>query len=875
VTSLFRRDRDDGDRDDLAEMEAHLLHRTDELVNRGIEADEARRIAEEEFGDRDQIAAQVRTEKARNRRRGSSKDLLDVLRQDLGFTLRQFRRAPGFAAVAMFTLMLGIGVTVTIVTVVRAVVLDPLPFVNSDEVVYLNSVTPDGSSFGVADVGFLTWRDQATSFDGVAASTARGATLRSPGQPEAILRGYVSAGFFAVLGSGIELGREFSTTEAAPRANIPVALISHAFWTERFSGSRDVVGQAVDLNGELFEIVGVVDASMEILFEDTPVITPLTASHDGDADEHYLDVIGRLRPDVTQAQASRELASITATLNVETGEDDGWSARVEPAVDRLVGQNTLRAGWVLLVAAGLLLGTACLNVSSLLLARATVRTTEMGIRAALGAGRARIFGQLMTESGVLALAGGLLGVGLTAVALPIVRTLGAGTIPRLEHAVFDPDVLLVAGTAILVATLTFGSAPLIAMRGKRLVSGSARGRTTPGTGTRRLLVVAQIAVSLVLLIGTGLLSRSFVELMNVDPGFEPVGAVAISISMPPANYTPQDRADLLRAILTSVEGLPEVERAGATAIDPFSGNGLGNAVAPRDHLPERAQDFTSIAWRVVTPGLFEAMGVDLLAGRSFDNSDLETTGPESLVPIVIGDRLARMLYGSADEALGKVLVWGDLGGSHQQILGVVEDLVDVDLGAEPEPMLYRLHAEVPWAVMSVIARLRPGSTDIGDPLREAVASAAPGLPVPEVRLLESTLERTLAEPRFNFVLLASFAAVGLLLAVIGLYGLTTFEVQQRFREIGIRLSLGARPEAIQSMILRERAVLGASGIAIGLIVAVLASRYVEALLFGITPRDPYTWVGVVLLLSLTVGLAGYLPARRATNIHPREILSGD
>jgi len=867
--------RDLVDRDDKAEMESHMLHRADDLVARGIDPQEARRIAEEEFGNLDHIAAQVRAVKKATHRRKTLKDRFDMVRQDLSFAFRQFRRAPGFAAVALVTLMLGVGGTVTIVTVVRAVVLDPLPFAEPQNVAIVHSVTPNGGNFSVSEMAFLEWRDQATQLVAVEAYKGRAATLRSPGEPTSITRGYVSAGFFALLGGGVERGREFSPEEAAPGAALPVALITHAFWTERFAGASDVVGKSVNLDGEVFDIVGVLDSSMELLFRGLPVITPLAASRASDPDEHDLGVIARLRDGRTREQAAEELIAITTRLNTQTGTDDGWTVRVTSAVEDMVGANTQRAGWVLLFAAGLLLATACLNVSNLLLARASVRKVEIGIRAALGAGRRRILGQVLTESAALSVLGGVVGVGLTALALPVVRALGAGRVPRLEHAVFDPSVLLVTAVAVVGATLAFGSAPMLAMRGSRLLTTNSRGSTGQGTGARRMLVIAQIAVSLVLLIGTGLLTRSFLALSSIDPGFEPTGAVAVSISMPPTNYPAADRVRLVEAMVSSVEAIPSVQRAGATATDPFSGSDLGNQVAREDRLPEREQDFTTISWRIVTPGLFEAMGVELVAGRFFENSDLDALAEQERAPVLIGERLATMMYGSPGDALGNVLVWGSLDGTRMQILGVVDDLIDVDLAADPAPMLYQLYARIPWVNMTIIARMRPGASEIGNQLREAVKATAPGLPVPEVRLLEATLDRTLAEPRFNFVLLAAFAVVGLALAVVGLYGLTAFEVQQRFREIGIRLSLGARPEVIQNMILREKFVLGAIGVGVGLGVAILASTYLESLLFGITVRDPYTWGGVVLLLAMTVGVAGYLPARHATRVDPREVLRGE
>jgi predicted permease len=774
----------------------------------------------------------------------------------------------------VLTLALGIGSTVTIGSVVHAVVLNPLPFSQPDRLVQVTAVTPGNDDFSVSEPAFLDWSDRLERYEGVGALAWRGATLRAPGEPTSITRGYASAGFFQLIGSDLLVGREFAASEDRPWAGAPIAIVSESFWAAHFDRAPKLEGLSVQLDERTLDVVGVYPRELEVLLGSAPVLTPLAASPEMDRGEHYLMVVARLGPTMTTTEAQADLDLVTDWQSASFEEDRGWSARIEPLETTLIGESTRRAGWVLLAAAALLLAMACLNVSSLLLARASVRSGEMGVRAALGAARARMGRQLLTESAVLAALGGALGLLGASVVVPIVRAMGDGRIPRLGEARIDLGVVLAAVGVTAAATLVFGSAPIASLLRRRpLVTSSSRGSSQGRNRLRSAFVVGQLATSLVLLVGTGLLFRSFVAMSRIDPGFEAEGTLVVALSMPDGTWTWEERGPLMRDMLESVEGVPGVIHAGATAVDPFGGSALANFISREDRMPDRAEEFTPIQWRPVTPGLFEAMGMRVLAGRSFERRD---AGQERAAA-VIDAGLARLLFDSPAEAIGATLVWGDPTGSRMTVVGVVEPFRDVALAQEPDPMVYRIYDDIPWAAMTLVVRVREGVSiaQVSGQIRSAVQSVAPEVPVPELGSLRDNLDRALAEPRFNASLLGAFALSGLLLAVVGLYGLTAFEVRQRMREIGIRMSLGARPEGILRMIVRERMVITAFGLAIGIALAAVLVRVLDSLLYGVTATDPITWIGGVVVLLTTALLAAWIPARRATRVDPRSVLNGE
>ncbi len=852
------------------EMAAHMAHRADDLEAEGLPREEAERQAREEFGDPARIGREVEEVRRRERRGRSLKARLDPLRQDLAYALRQLRRSPGFAAVAVSTLALGLGAAVTILALVQAVVLSPLPFQDPDRLVELGMLTPEGGFFSVSEPAYLEWQERSQRFDGMGAFHAQAATLREPGEPVSVTRGFVSASTFPVLGLELPVGRSFTPDEDVP-GGAPVVLVSEGLWRSRFGGGADVVGRTLRMDEGSFQVVGVFPPSMGLFLGDAEVITPLGASPTMDRGEHYLSVVARLAAGVTAEEARADVKAMAAWQSETYIEDRDWGARLTPLREGLIGDSTEQAGWVLLAAAGLLLLMACVNVSSLLLARASTRREEMGVRMALGAGRGRIARQLLTESAVLAGAG--VGIGLLGArwALPVVQGLVEGRIPRIENAALDPQAILWALLLAGGATLLFGSAPIAALRRSRVTAARSRGPGSSGARGRRGLVALQVGASLILLLGTGLLFRSFLALTRVDPGFDVEGTVAVQLLMPDGTWDWQDRGPLVRRIVAEVEAVPGVLRAGATSVDPFSGYALANFIARQDRLPDRAADFQPIHWRAVTPGFFEAMDTQLRAGRTFVSADRD----DGARPVVIDEGLAGRLWENPSDAVGGTLVWGGPDGSRLTVVGVVEPMRDVALTRESEPMVFRLYDDIPWANMTLVVRIRPGVQRPEEALRAAVADAAPGLPVPEVRPLQEYVDRGLAEPRFNLVLLGAFGAIGWILALVGLYGLTAFEVRQRFREIGIRMSLGARPEEIRRRIVRQRLVVATVGALGGAAVAFFLTRLLSGLLYGVEPTDPATWITAVAFLGSTVFAAAWIPSRQAPRVDLRDILGGE
>ncbi|MDX1646279.1 MAG: ABC transporter permease [Longimicrobiales bacterium] len=863
------------ERDLDAEIEAHLAHRIDDLVAAGISEVEARAQARSEFGDAERVKAEsreVRRARHRSMQRASS---AQGVREDVRWALRQLRRAPGFGLTAVATLLLGIGGAVTIASVVDAVVFEPLPFRDPDAVVFADMRTPEGRPFSVAEATFLDWRREVGSFDGVAALHTVSGTLRAPGRPRAVRVARISHDLLDVLGLEPLLGRPIAEEEDGPATPSPVALLSPGTWRSDFGADPEVIGSIIDLDGTRYQVIGVMPPAVEVLTGETPpLFVPMGADPTLARDDHYLDVVARLAPGTALEDAAAELADVQDRLSRTHGADLGWTTRVRSAREVLIGTTVERAGVVLLGAALLLLVMACVNVSNLLMVRATIRRGEMALRAALGASRGRLVRQLFTESGLLALLGGTLGIVSAYLTLPVVKALGAARIPRLDEAGLDGSAVFVGLAAAAVATVACGLAPVVQLRGERLGDSirAGRGRSgDPGRRIRSFLVAGQVALTVVLLTGTGLLLRSFVELTRVDPGFEPQRTMAFSIDMPDGSWDWQVRRELVPRLREAIASVPGVTAVGGTAVTPFSGYALANFVAPEDRLPDRAADFTPIQWRVVTPGFFEAMGMELLDGRPFRASDSYEGG----APVVIGEALARRSW-DEESAVGRRLVWGDPQGSRLTVVGVVEDLRDVELGATPQPIVYRPHRQIPWAAMTMVVRFEdvdPATVVSG--VRTRVSETVPGLPVGEVASLDEILSRAVAEPRFNLQLLSAFALVGLLMALVGVYGLTAFDVRRRFAEIGIRLTLGARPEGIRSMILRQRMRTTLVGLGAGLAVAWALSGMVSALLYGIEPSDPVTWLAVPAVVILASLAATYLPARKATGVDPRHVLNAE
>lgn len=854
-----------------AEFEAHIAHRIDDLVSEGMPLEEATREAHRDFGDSERIRTASLEVRDHARRKRARLTWADALFQDLAYAVRQLAHRPGFTFTALLTLVLGVGATVTIASVVQAVVFEPLPFAEPQRVVMLDMLTPDGDPFTVSEPVFYDLREETRSFAAMAAIHSVGATMQRPGQPRSIALSRVSWGFLETLGVEPFLGRSFFEEEDARAAPAPVAMLSYDAWRSEFGADPSVVGTTLQLDGETLEVVGVMPEALEVLTGPSPVFALLGTDPTLDGDDHYLQVVARLAPGVSVETAADEASAVHLRRTRATGTEVGWTTRLTDPRDTLIGETVERAGLILLAAAAVLLAMACANVANLLIVRATSRRSEIALRVAIGASRGRIARQLFTESALLAGVGGLLGILFSAAALPLVQALGSSRIPRLDNAQVDSSALLIGLTTVALATVVCGIAPALQLRGDRLgrsMAGSRRGTSDTQQHLRSVLAAAQVALTVVLLSGTGLLFRSFLALTSVDPGFEPEGTLAFAVSMPDQSWSWEERAVLMPQLTEALRSLPGVTAVGATAVEPFSGLALSNFVAPEDMLPDRASDFTPINWRPVTPGFFEAMGMQMLAGRDFREGD----GWDNGSPIIIGRSLAERAWGDLD-ALDRILVWGDPEGSHLRVIGVVEDLRDVELGEDPPLIVYRPHQQIPWAAMTMVLRHEGEASGIASAIRPSLAGVLPTLPVGDIESLEGHLNRAVAEPRFNLQILAAFALAGLMLALVGLWGVTAFDVRRRFPEIGVRLSLGARPESVLRMVVRSRLAVTFVGIAVGIFLARLAAGAMSSLLYEIEPNDPLTWTGVVVIVVATSLLATWLPARAALSVNPRDVLN--
>lgn len=866
------RHRDARDLDE--EFEAHIAHRVDDLVADGLAPDEARRQALLEFGDPEQIRTASMEVRDRARRQEARASRVEALLQDLRYATRQLRHQPGLALTALATLMLGVGAAVTIASVVQAVVFDPLPFDEPDRVVMIEMLTPEGDDFPASEAVFHTVREETRSFSSMAAIHSVGATQESPGQPRSIVLGKVSSDFMKTLGMDPVLGRSFRPAEDVPGSPALVAMLSYDAWRTEYGADPSAIGTTIQLDGQLFEVVGVLPEEARLLTRDSPIIALMGTDPTRDPGDHYLEVFGRLSPGASVEAAADEVAAAHLRFTNRTGEELGWTTVLTDPRDKLIGPTVERAGAVLLVAAAVLLAMACANVANLLIVRATARRPEIALRVAIGASRGRLARQLFTESALLAVAGGLLGLLFSYTALPVVQTLGASRIPRLDQAQMDGSALLIGLTTVAVATIVCGIAPALQLRDDRLGRSIASGRRATGGSQQRLrsvLAGGQVALTVVLLAGTGLLFRSFLALTSVDPGFEPAGTLAFSVSMPDRSWSWEERSVLLPEIAESLRSLPGVTAVGATAVEPFSGLALANFTAPEDRLPDRQADFLPIGWRPVTPGFFEAMGMELLAGRDFRTGD-----GDSGSPIVIGRSLAERAWGdSGSDVLGRTLVWGDPEGSRMTVVGVVEDLRDVALGEDPPMIVYRSYEQIPWAEMTIVVRHEGDAAGITGAIRPRIAEVAPTLPIGELESLESHLSRAVAEPRFNLQVLSAFAIAGLMLALVGLWGVTAFDVRRRFPEIGVRLSLGARPESVLKLVMRARLGVLITGLVAGVVIARIGAGAMGALLYEIEANDPVTWIAVISIVVATSLTATWIPARAAMKVDPKDVLSSN
>ncbi|MGO9273735.1 MAG: ABC transporter permease [Terriglobia bacterium] len=800
---------------------------------------------------------------------------MGTLLQDIRYGARTLARSPGFAAVAILSLALGIGANTAIFSVVNSVLLRRLPYRDPDRLVWITQFIPAQGNTLVFDSDYFAWLRQNQVFEGMAAYRSPDFTLTGAGDPERIEAAWVTANFFSVLGVEPMLGRGFLAEEDRP-GGPQVCVLGHELWQRRFGADPSIVGKSITLDGKPYTVLGVMPARFEFVSNYKPALyVPFDLRETvgvAPGELHMFPwVIARLKPGITIERAQSDLAVIGRGL--QAGYKGGYAkmmAGARPQVmslhDRKVG-NVQPALLILLGAVGFVLLIVCANVANLQLARAVTRQREMAIRTALGAGRWRLARQLFTECLLLAVFGGAAGVALAAWGVSAVRTLGPADIPHLADVRLDYRVLLFTALVSVATGIVFGLVPVFSAAktdpneslkegGSRLASG--RG----GQLLRGGLTIAEVALALVLLTGSGLLIRSFVRLTSIDPGFDAHHVLTARIGLPENQYAkPEQQRAFFQSLLERLRFLPGVSSADVVVAPPLMGFMMA-AGFDIEGRPPRPEVNTVAHINIAGPAYFHAMGVPLISGRFFtpqDNADAPKV-------VIFNQACVRRFFAGASPTGKRIRIAGSE--EWATIVGVVGDVRQTGLASLPEPEIIEPYLQVPYSNMAVVIRTATDPLSLVPALRSQVQSLDKNLPVFEVSTMDQYLAEEVATRRFSMLLLGVFASLALVLAMVGIYGVTAYSVAQRTHEVGIRIALGASGREVLRLVLQLSMVLTLAGLAIGLAGALALTRFLSSLLYGVRPTDLLTFVAVSLVLAVAAFAASYIPARRATRVDP-------
>lgn len=860
------------------ELRFHLDARVADLVAEGVPPQAARERASREFGDAEDARTYIRELDRRAEHERRRRETMSELWRDLTYGLRKMRAAPAFTAAAVATIALAIGANTAVFSVVYAALLRPLPYRNSDRIVAVLAEFR-GERWVASPPDFVDWRAQSRSFAAMAAINPYPHTLTGVGDPEVVPAASVTADFFDVFGVAPALGRPFDPNELTA-GHEPTVILSDALWRQDFAARRDIIGASIQLDGKAARVVGVMPPGFAYPRR-ARLWTPLAFSANDLATQrgaHYLDVVARLRPAVGAELAARDMETIAARLaDTYPRTNKGHSAVVLALRDTIIGATPRRALLVLLGAVGLVTLIACVNVASLLLARGTARRHELAIRAALGASPTGLLRTALTESVLLAFCGGALGLVIGVLAVRALAVLRPAALTDVGPISVDGIVIAFTFGASVITGVAFGMVPAVqAMRMATMHAGlqSTTRSDTAGLRAGRVratLVAAELALSVLLLIGAGLLIKSFIRLQNVPSGFDARGVLTFGISLPEARYPkPSDAATFYQSLITELDSLPDVAVAGGISIVPLDGADFEISVMSVDGRTIPDADQPSPQIRLATPDAFRALGIRLVRGRGFSTSD--RSGQPRVA--IVNERAARLLWPTGD-ALGHRLEIGTkfgLGGERGggEVVGIVADVHDQGLGVPPEPTVYLSHAQFPVSDMSVVVRARGGADPLrlAPPARAVVRRFDPQLPLAHVESMSDIQSASVAQPRFVTLLLASFAFIALVLAVVGVYGVMTYLVGQRTRELGIRMALGASRRAVVVSTLGRVFKPIVLGLGAGIIAALVLTRAMQRLLYDVKPSDPATLVVVPMVLAVVALAAAYVPARRARNVDP-------
>ncbi len=869
------------------ELAFHLEMRVRELVERGMAPEAARAEALRRFGNLAGVADACRSEGARRDRTMRRAEWLAELRQDMVYGCRTLVRNPGFTALALLTLGIGIGATTAIFSAVNAVILRPLdlPAVHR---VMLISEEWHGLRSNVSVGNYIDWAAANAVrpvFSALGTINWGNYTLTGGDRPERVLGARANATYFQVMQVAPQVGRVFSEDEDRP-GGPPVVVLSHRLWARRFGSDPAALRRTLSLNGQPYAIIGVMPSGFDFTTDTEELWLPaaFTPEQRAQHDEHYLTVYGRLRSDATRETADAMLRPVMKLLAERYPDANGKNTiLIEPMMAQFVGDARQQL-LLILGAVAMVMLIACANVANLLLARGAARAREFAIRASIGAGRSRLLRQLLAESGVLAIAAAIVGVGVAGL---VIRTLVAAAppgVPRLEQARLDPATLAFSLLIALLSVMVFGLAPALRIAAADLQStlrtGQSRGGGTQRDWLRQGLVTAEVALALVLLVAATLLVRTAIHLQRLDPGFEPRGVVTARLSLPAEGYaSPESVRRAFETVLANLTGSPGVGRAALVTQVPMGPGGSDNGLVP-EGKPLSAESSVGARFRLVSPGYFAAMGIAVRRGRGFTLDD-RAGAPRAMV---VNETLARALFPGQDP-IGKRVACceGERNDPRwKTIVGVVGDVRSQgpDQAVPTEfflPMAQSPDQAWTWIgrTMNLVARGRGDPLALTPALREAVRRMDPGLPLYRIGTMESLLSGSLVPARFRTALLGALAGIGLLLAMVGIYGVVAFLVTRRRSEIGVRMALGASPRDVLRLVVGQglRPVL--VGIVLGGIAAFITTRFLASWLHGVTPTDPATFAGVALALVVVAVVASLIPARRATRVQAVEAMRAD
>jgi predicted permease len=859
------------DQDFANELDSHLAMLADENIRRGMQPEEARRAARIKLGGVTQL-------KETNRELRSL-PVIETFLHDSRYALRMMRRNPGFTAVAVLTLALGIGANTAIFSVVYAVLLKPLPYANPNQLVSAfqanvqEGVPEDGTSYP----NFEEWRAQNHVFSDLSTINFHQLTLTGSGEPSVVNTCVVTPQHFALLDVKPLQGRIFYPDDGKQGAP-PVVILSENLWRGTLGADPKIVGSSITLDKRPFTVVGIMPAAFRSPFINSkqdvwiPLVQdPLFGSWMARRGGHWLPVFGRLKPGVSLAQAQAEMDAISERLASEfPAENKGWTVRLVPMQKEIVG-DVRTALLVLLGAVGLVLLIACANIANLLLTRATSRSKEIAVRTALGAGRSRIIRQLLSETAVLGLLGGVVGIALAYWGVRALSSLLPDNLPQLNAIRVDNFVLIFALALSAIASIAFGLVPALFVSKSDIQASLRESSSRSGeSGNRRrarsFLAAAEIALAMVLLVAAGLLLRSFSKLTSVSPGFDAQHIVKAEVSLPQFQYSkPQQWTAFSNQLLAGIQAQPGLQDSAIAIPVPIT-DGFINlgfeivGVPPASPSDSRLANYVS-----VSPNYFRVMGIPLLSGRLFNQQDIADAPRVTLISKALAQR-----YFPNQDPIGKQLNFGfpPNAGVSREIIGIVGDVRDKSLGDAPAPMMYVPFAQAPFWGANLVVKSTLSTSAVATSIRQQVQKIDKDLPVTDVEKLPDLLDASVSQQRFRTFLLGLFAAMALILAATGIFGVISYSVSRRTNEIGIRVALGASRSTILRMILRETLILAAVGLAVGLPCALAASHLVAHMLFGVSANDPLTLAAVALTLAAVAALAGFVPARRAMQVDP-------